>query len=38
LVDDGFVVLPYTNGDPVLAQRLENIGCAPQLARWSPDM
>jgi thiazole synthase len=28
LVDDGFVVLPYTNDDPVLARRLEDTGCA----------
>src|SRR5574337_981786 len=28
LVDDGFVVLPYTNDDPVLARRLEDAGCA----------
>jgi thiazole synthase ThiGH ThiG subunit len=28
LVDDGFVVLPYTNDDPVLARRLEETGCA----------
>ena len=28
LVDDGFVVLPYTNDDPVLARRLEDNGCA----------
>jgi thiazole synthase ThiGH ThiG subunit len=27
LVDDGFVVLPYTNDDPVLARRLEDTGC-----------
>ena len=26
LVDDGFVVLPYTNDDPVLARRLEEMG------------
>ena len=26
LVDDGFVVLPYTNDDPVLARRLEQAG------------
>ena len=26
LVDDGFVVLPYTNDDPVLARRLEDVG------------
>ena len=25
LVDDGFVVLPYTNDDPVLARRLEDL-------------
>lgn len=28
LVDDGFVVLPYINADPVLAKRLEEVGCA----------
>ena len=28
LVDDGFVVLPYTTDDPVLARRLQDIGCA----------
>jgi thiazole synthase len=28
LVADGFVVLPYINADPVLAKRLEEIGCA----------
>src|SRR6201989_1986615 len=28
LVDDGFVVLPYTNDDPILARRLEDGGCA----------
>src|SRR3954468_7975072 len=27
LVDDGFVVLAYTNDDPVLARRLETAGC-----------
>jgi len=27
-VDDGFVVLPYCNDDPVTCQRLEDIGCA----------
>src|ERR671927_1131056 len=26
LVDDGFVVLPYTNDDPILAARLEQVG------------
>lgn len=28
LVDEGFVVLPYTAADPVLAKRLEEVGCA----------
>src|SRR6266704_2611062 len=28
LVDDGFTVLPYINADPVLAKRLEEVGCA----------
>ena len=26
LVDDGFVVLPYTTDDPVVARRLETVG------------
>lgn len=28
LVKDGFVVLPYMPADPVLAKRLEDVGCA----------
>ena len=28
LVKDGFVVLPYIHADPVLARRLEEVGCA----------
>ena len=36
LVDDGFVVLPYTNDDPVLAQRLEDAGCAAVMPLGSP--
>jgi thiazole synthase len=28
LVADGFTVLPYVNADPVLAKRLEEVGCA----------
>jgi thiazole synthase len=28
LVDEGFTVLPYINADPVLAKRLEEVGCA----------
>jgi thiazole synthase len=36
LVDDGFVVLPYTNDDPVLAHRLEQTGCAAVMPLGSP--
>ncbi|WP_156757515.1 thiazole synthase [Actinokineospora pegani] len=36
LVDEGFVVLPYTNDDPVLAQRLEQAGCAAVMPLGSP--
>jgi len=36
LVDDGFVVLPYTNDDPVLALRLEQAGCAAVMPLGSP--
>ena len=36
LVDDGFVVLPYTNDDPVLARRLEALGCAAVMPGGSP--
>jgi thiazole synthase len=36
LVDDGFVVLPYTNDDPVLARRLEQVGCATIMPLGSP--
>ena len=36
LVDDGFVVLPYTNDDPVLAHRLEQVGCAAVMPLGSP--
>ncbi len=28
LIDDGFTVLPYIHADPVLAGRLEELGCA----------
>ena len=28
LIDDGFVVLPYIHADPVLAMKLEAVGCA----------
>jgi thiazole synthase len=36
LVDDGFVVLPYTNDDPVLARKLEDVGCATVMPLGSP--
>lgn len=36
LVDAGFVVLPYTNDDPVLARRLEQLGCAAVMPLGSP--
>jgi thiazole synthase len=28
LIDEGFVVLPYINDDPIAAKKLEEIGCA----------
>ncbi len=36
LVDDGFVVLAYTNDDPVLARRLQDLGCAAVMPLGSP--
>jgi len=36
LVDDGFVVLPYTTDDPVIARRLEDAGCAAVMPLGSP--
>jgi thiazole synthase len=36
LVDDGFIVMAYTNDDPVLARRLEDIGCAAVMPLGSP--
>jgi thiazole synthase len=36
LVDDGFVVLPYTNDDPVVARRLEQVGCVTIMPLGSP--
>ncbi len=36
LVADGFVVLPYTTDDPVLARRLEDVGCAAVMPLGSP--
>ncbi|HWE90175.1 MAG TPA: thiazole synthase [Pseudonocardiaceae bacterium] len=36
LVDDGFTVLPYTNDDPVLALKLEQVGVAAVMPLGSP--
>jgi len=36
LVKEGFVVLPYINADPLLARRLEAVGCATVMPLASP--
>jgi thiazole synthase len=36
LVDDGFTVLPYTTDDPVLARRLQDVGCAAVMPLGAP--
>jgi thiazole synthase len=36
LVDDGFTVLAYTNDDPIVARRLEDLGCAAVMPLGSP--
>jgi thiazole synthase len=36
LVNEGFTVLPYINADPVLAQRLQDAGCATVMPLGSP--
>ncbi len=36
LVKKGFIVLPYINADPILAKRLENVGCATVMPLASP--
>src|SRR3954449_6194845 len=36
LVTDGFIVLPYTSDDPILARRLEAVGCAAVMPLGSP--
>jgi thiazole synthase len=36
LVAEGFIVLPYTNDDPVLARRLEQAGCAAVMPLGAP--
>lgn len=36
LVKEGFIVLPYTNDDPVVAKRLEEVGCAAVMPLAAP--
>lgn len=36
LVEEGFTVLPYINADPVLALRLQEVGCATVMPLGSP--
>lgn len=36
LVKEGFTVLPYINADPVLAMRLQDVGCAAVMPLGSP--
>lgn len=36
LVKDGFVVLPYTNDDPIMARKLEDAGCAAVMPLAAP--
>jgi len=36
LVKDGFVVLPYIHADPILAKRLQEVGCATVMPLASP--
>jgi thiazole synthase len=36
LVREGFAVLPYINADPLLAKRLEEVGCATVMPLGSP--
>ncbi|MBT6490009.1 MAG: thiazole synthase [Deltaproteobacteria bacterium] len=36
LVNEGFTVLPYTNDDPVLALKLEDVGCAAVMPLAAP--
>lgn len=36
LVKEGFVVLPYINADPILAKRLQDVGCATVMPLAAP--
>lgn len=36
MIEDGFVVLPYMPADPILAKKLEDLGCATVMPLGSP--
>ena len=36
LVSEGFTVLPYTNDDPIMARKLEELGCAAVMPLAAP--
>jgi thiazole synthase len=36
LIEEGFVVLPYANDDPILNRRLEDVGCAAVMPLGAP--
>jgi len=36
LIGEGFTVLPYTNDDPIVCQRLEQLGCAAVMPLGAP--
>jgi thiazole synthase len=36
LVKEGFTVMPYTNDDPIMAKKLEDIGCAAVMPLAAP--
>ena len=36
LIEDGFTVLPYMNADPILAKKLEDVGCVTVMPLGSP--
>src|SRR5436190_17690943 len=36
LIAEGFVVLPYTNDDPILGRRLQDVGCTAVMPLGSP--
>jgi thiazole synthase len=36
LIKEGFVVLPYTNDDPIMCKKLEEIGCAAVMPLAAP--